>query len=386
VTFSQRRVRGSGGDVLVDRGAFAGEWCLAGAEDVRFEEVGVGRDHVARLQEEKVASDHFRCWNHRLAPSAQDPGPRGGQRAQGEHRLFGAVLLEEAHQRIDDQDDPDGHGVGDLTQRGRDDRSREQQPDEGARELRRQDDPRRSGLATLDFVRPVGLELASGFLLGRRGQSWSRRACWMARDRALARAIWPFWPPRVATGSGGSAPTRTPATTPISTSSSARTWRPPTGPAAGPSHSPSPSPSCRGVPRQVCLTGVQSGEIALAMVGGVLAGLHRHEARLGPFAQEGELTFRFQCRHPGCTCQESDACCRPQPHRCWFGGVNEASPAAFTFSGRACGRCTLRPSSGRHSGARACRPWGRPCSREKRAPRRAWRQGPRSRPSAGGAG
>jgi alpha-amylase/alpha-mannosidase (GH57 family) len=57
----------------------------------------------------------------------------------------------------------------------------------------------------------------------------------------------------------------------------------------------------------------EGGELALAPVGGVLAGLHRHQVRLGPFTHPGELTFRFRCRHPGCTCQESDACCRPQP-------------------------------------------------------------------------
>jgi alpha-amylase/alpha-mannosidase (GH57 family) len=51
-------------------------------------------------------------------------------------------------------------------------------------------------------------------------------------------------------------------------------------------------------------------ETALSLVGGVMAGVHRYQATLGPFDEGPALSFVFDCRQPGCTCQ--DACCRPQ--------------------------------------------------------------------------
>ena len=68
--------------------------------------------------------------------------------------------------------------------------------------------------------------------------------------------------------------------------------------------------NCAGVVTWSSSAPSQSGETALAAVGGVMAGAGRHQARLGPFLLPGELAFRFECRHPGCDCQQEDACCQ----------------------------------------------------------------------------
>lgn len=60
---------------------------------------------------------------------------------------------------------------------------------------------------------------------------------------------------------------------------------------------------------------IESGELTLSPVGGVMAGARRHQGRLGPFPRPGELVFHFACRHPGCDCREDDACCRREPAR-----------------------------------------------------------------------
>jgi alpha-amylase/alpha-mannosidase (GH57 family) len=73
--------------------------------------------------------------------------------------------------------------------------------------------------------------------------------------------------------------------------------------------------NCPGVVAWVLTPTGASGELALAAVGGVMAGARRHQARLGPFLCEGVLVFRFECRHPGCDCREDDACCRAEEAR-----------------------------------------------------------------------
>jgi alpha-amylase/alpha-mannosidase (GH57 family) len=73
--------------------------------------------------------------------------------------------------------------------------------------------------------------------------------------------------------------------------------------------------NCPGVVSWSLSPAQEGREAPLAMVGGVMAGVHRHQVRLGPFATPGQLVFRFHCRHVGCDCAEHDACCRPEPAR-----------------------------------------------------------------------
>lgn len=73
--------------------------------------------------------------------------------------------------------------------------------------------------------------------------------------------------------------------------------------------------NCPGVVRWLLSDPVQSGAVALSRVGGVMAGVHRHQARLGPFARAGDVRFCFECRHPGCDCREQDACCQMEHAR-----------------------------------------------------------------------
>lgn len=51
----------------------------------------------------------------------------------------------------------------------------------------------------------------------------------------------------------------------------------------------------------------------LRPVGGVMAGVARHQLSIGPLPGARELTFRFECRHKDCDC--SGPCCRPTVFR-----------------------------------------------------------------------
>jgi alpha-amylase/alpha-mannosidase (GH57 family) len=73
--------------------------------------------------------------------------------------------------------------------------------------------------------------------------------------------------------------------------------------------------NCPGVVSWSFAPGGSETQVPLVMVGGVMAGVHRHQVRLGPFTTAGELSFRFDCRHPGCDCARGDACCLATPAR-----------------------------------------------------------------------
>lgn len=57
---------------------------------------------------------------------------------------------------------------------------------------------------------------------------------------------------------------------------------------------------------------------ALTPVGGVMAGVARHQISIGPVPGARELTFRSLCRHKGCDC--SGPCCRPTTFRVGISG------------------------------------------------------------------
>lgn len=62
-----------------------------------------------------------------------------------------------------------------------------------------------------------------------------------------------------------------------------------------------------------------SAEIeALTPVGGVMAGVARHQIRIGPWPEAHELTFRFECRHKDCDCD--GPCCQATVFRVGIGG------------------------------------------------------------------
>jgi hypothetical protein len=54
--------------------------------------------------------------------------------------------------------------------------------------------------------------------------------------------------------------------------------------------------------------------IVMVPVGGVMAGVRRYHATLGPFfADANQVRFRSRCTHPGC--DGANACCHPDEHR-----------------------------------------------------------------------
>lgn len=59
-------------------------------------------------------------------------------------------------------------------------------------------------------------------------------------------------------------------------------------------------------------TGGPPTEAVLPRVGGVMAGLGRHQLALGPFLEAGQVEFHFRCTHQGCDC--TDGCCSTAAH------------------------------------------------------------------------
>ena len=162
--------RGEGAGALLDGLRLAGERRLVRAERRGLDEARVGGDEVARLEHEQVAAHDLarrtttvarrarRARAARSAARARRPrAPRGapgrsrarrsGPRSRGSPRRRGArrATIETA-------------------------RRREQQPDDEARELPREDRERVHGTRALQLVRAVGREAARGFRVGQTTQ------------------------------------------------------------------------------------------------------------------------------------------------------------------------------------------------------------------------
>ena len=132
---------------------FAGQGGFVGAQGVSLDEAGVGRDAVPRLQQKDVAGDEL--------PGGDLPDPSvpphlhhgGGKARQRRHRLFGAVLLGEAEQRVQEDDGDDRDGVHDVAQQGGDDGRPEEDRHHRRRELGEKDASGAKGGAFGELVR-----------------------------------------------------------------------------------------------------------------------------------------------------------------------------------------------------------------------------------------
>ena len=162
----QRRVRGRGRRALLDRRALAGQGRLVRRQQMRFDEARVGGDDVARFEHQQIARDHSRGGDLDAMAVADHAGARRRHRSQRQQRVLGAAFLEEADQRVQHDDRRDRDGVGDLTEESRHRRGGEQQPDERARELPREEPPAGRSLRALDLV-GADLGQAALRLLGR---------------------------------------------------------------------------------------------------------------------------------------------------------------------------------------------------------------------------
>ncbi len=141
--------------VLVRRYRLAGECRLVDPEVGALDETGIGRDDVAGLQHEHIARYEVGGDDGGLGAVTHDPRRGGRHGAQRRHRLFGAVLLEEPDEGIEDDDGADDDGVRGLADRHHHCRRDEQHHDHRVGELRDEDPPRRLNRLLLELVGPV---------------------------------------------------------------------------------------------------------------------------------------------------------------------------------------------------------------------------------------
>jgi len=121
--------------VLGHGNRLAGERRFVDFQPVSFRQAQVGRYAIARLDDDNVAG-HKIGRIDLCGPAMSDrPGPAGEQLSDGGQRLFGALLLNESDNRVDDDHAGDDRGVRPMTEdRGRD-RRREQDIDQEISEL-----------------------------------------------------------------------------------------------------------------------------------------------------------------------------------------------------------------------------------------------------------
>jgi hypothetical protein len=144
---------GSGG--LVGRDRFAGQRRLFRAQVPGLDQAQVGRDLVARFQEHDVAGHEFLGGNQANRPGTQDARLGGQHVADRVERLLGAPLLQEAQQRVQDDDREDDRGVQPQAQHQLDEAGREQDIDEEVIELGEEARQRPLLLALRQPVRPM---------------------------------------------------------------------------------------------------------------------------------------------------------------------------------------------------------------------------------------
>jgi len=97
-------------------GGFAGQGGFVGAQGVSLDEAGVGRDAIPRFQEKDVAGDELPGGDLPDPPVPPHLHNGGGKAGERRHRLFGAVLLEEAEHRVQEDDGDDRDGVHEVAQ------------------------------------------------------------------------------------------------------------------------------------------------------------------------------------------------------------------------------------------------------------------------------
>ena len=129
----------------------------------RLGEPHIGRDDAPCLEKHQVPRDDLRARNGRDAAVAKNPGDGGGHLLQGLHGLLGAVLLDDADDGVQDDDDEDGDGVGQLAHEARDDGGGDQDQDHEIPELIDNHRQQRPLALLYQFVATVFRESLGGF-------------------------------------------------------------------------------------------------------------------------------------------------------------------------------------------------------------------------------
>jgi len=151
--------------VLLDRHRLAGERRFAGGQRRGFDQPGIGRDDVARLELDDITRDDLDRRHDAGDPVATYARVRGRHAAQRSDRLLRVVLLVEADQRVQDDDREDREAIAPLAGDAGDDPRRDQDRDHDALELREQDREGPDGRGLGELVPAVLLESPARLLL-----------------------------------------------------------------------------------------------------------------------------------------------------------------------------------------------------------------------------
>ncbi len=147
---ARQRCRG-----LVHRHRLAGQCGLVGLQVDGLDQPRVGGHPVTGAQHDDIARDDFACRDLAFHAITQHAGHRRGHLAQCLDRPFGAILLNQAEQHGEDDDDGDRHRFEEVSQRRRQHDGDQQDDDQNVGELCREDRPRRHARGGAQFVRPV---------------------------------------------------------------------------------------------------------------------------------------------------------------------------------------------------------------------------------------
>ena len=141
--------------LLVHGEGLAGQRGLLHLEARGLDEAQVGGHDVPGLQQHQVAGHQVARRDVQDLSFAQDARVRRAQAAKRRHGAFGAVLLDEPDDGVQDHDDHDGDGVLRLAHRAGDHRGRQEHQDHEVGELPGEHQPGRAALAFGELVRSV---------------------------------------------------------------------------------------------------------------------------------------------------------------------------------------------------------------------------------------
>ena len=145
---------------LVGRHRLAGQRRLLGAQVLHIGEPKVGRDLVARFEQHDVPRHELFRGNHARLAAAHGPRLGGQHVADRIQRLLGLALLDEAEQRVEDDDAEDDRRVEPQVQHQLGEAGAEQDVDQDVVELRQEPHERSALLAFRQPVGPVLLQAA----------------------------------------------------------------------------------------------------------------------------------------------------------------------------------------------------------------------------------
>ena len=127
-----------------------------------LDQPSIGDHEVPRLEVQHVAHDDLRGRDRADLPVAGDAGDWQGHPPEGGHRPLRPVLLREADDRVEHDDDGDHGGVGEVADDGRHEARRQEHDDHRVGELAQEQPPGGLRRRLDELVRPVRPESGGG--------------------------------------------------------------------------------------------------------------------------------------------------------------------------------------------------------------------------------